>query len=187
MKYFVILEDGRKFGPADIPTLNKWIEEKRLTPETMLESEVTGEQHKASMLPGLNFQAAAPAPQPDVFKSPDPVQQPTDQGQPGSSQSPYDYSQPPQPTAGYSRAPVQGYSEESQKLVTASWIKMIIGFFCCFLITIWGLTDAIKAKNMGNPNASAPVIVGWILLGLALLGIVLQVLFIAGGAAFGEF
>ena len=59
MQYFVIWNDGQKFGPADIQTLNEWIAQGRITPTTELESVVDGSRMQASSLPGLNFSGAA--------------------------------------------------------------------------------------------------------------------------------
>lgn len=58
MQYFVIWNDGQKFGPADVQTLNEWIAQGRITPTTELESVVDGSRLQAGSLPGLNFSAA---------------------------------------------------------------------------------------------------------------------------------
>lgn len=55
MQYFVIWPDGQKFGPADVAKLNEWIGEKRINPDTDLESVVDGSRVKAKDVPGLTF------------------------------------------------------------------------------------------------------------------------------------
>ncbi len=64
MQYFVIWNDGQKFGPADLTVLNEWIGQGRLTPTTELESVVDGSRMQAGSLPGLNFGSAAASPAP---------------------------------------------------------------------------------------------------------------------------
>lgn len=54
MRYFVIASDGQRYGPADIPTLNQWIADGRLTADMMLEGE-NGGRMVASSVPGLMF------------------------------------------------------------------------------------------------------------------------------------
>lgn len=54
MRYFVVF-DGQKYGPADIRTLNEWIADHRVLPQTMLEEENSGLQVAASTVNGLVF------------------------------------------------------------------------------------------------------------------------------------
>ena len=58
MGFFVIADDGNKYGPADLATLNAWIAEGRLQPNTILEEVQTMERRPASTVPGLNFPGA---------------------------------------------------------------------------------------------------------------------------------
>ena len=53
-------DGGQKYGPADVATLNQWITEGRLLPQTIIEEEATGRQTLASALHGLQFPLAAP-------------------------------------------------------------------------------------------------------------------------------
>lgn len=70
MQYFVLWPDGQKFGPADVPTLQQWILEGRLTADSELESVIDGSRCKVSDVPGLSVGApAAPA----TPATPDPV------------------------------------------------------------------------------------------------------------------
>lgn len=57
MKYFVIWPDGQKFGPATIDELNRWIAEKRVSPDTELESVDDGTRVRAADLSGLVFES----------------------------------------------------------------------------------------------------------------------------------
>ena len=57
MRYYLIADDGQKYGPADLATLNQWIAESRLRPDHMLEVETTAQRVQASSVPGLAFGA----------------------------------------------------------------------------------------------------------------------------------
>jgi hypothetical protein len=61
VSYFVLGEGGQKYGPADLATLNQWIGEGRLLPNTMLEDASSGVRSTAGAISGLNFAATAPA------------------------------------------------------------------------------------------------------------------------------
>jgi hypothetical protein len=54
MGYYVIAQDGNRYGPADIATLQQWVREGRVAPNTTLEDEYTGTQIRASLLPELS-------------------------------------------------------------------------------------------------------------------------------------
>lgn len=51
---------GQKWGPADVETLNLWLAEGRITPQSTLEDSETRERIMASQVPGLNMGAVAP-------------------------------------------------------------------------------------------------------------------------------
>ncbi len=55
MAFYVVGPDGNKYGPADVPTLQQWVGEGRVTANTLLEEEGTGRQGYASTVPGLSF------------------------------------------------------------------------------------------------------------------------------------
>ncbi len=59
MKYFVVMPDGQKFGPASLALLNQWIKELRLRPDNLLEDEL-GVTTLASELQGLEFPVNMP-------------------------------------------------------------------------------------------------------------------------------
>ncbi len=76
--YYVISQDGQKFGPADVPTLNQWITEGRLAPDTLLQDASTGAQVLARGIPALKFGFNPPIAPPtsNPYDMPSPVQAP---------------------------------------------------------------------------------------------------------------
>lgn len=62
MRYYVVAEDGSKYGPAGVTLLNHWIEEGRLLPEMILEED--GSHHKvtAASVQELDFFERSEAP-----------------------------------------------------------------------------------------------------------------------------
>jgi hypothetical protein len=198
MKFYVISSDGRKFGPADVQTLNQWVRENRLNRDTMLENADTGQQLHARDVPGLQFIAAAAdlggadsalkaGEKPIATTSFQTPGNPYVAGHPEQHSAPAQgqYSSPPQPGSPYPRAAGQ-YDDGSAKMITNAWILILVGFFCCLIVTPFGISQANKAKQMGNANANAPFIVGWILFALQLLGAALYlVVFIMAAASGG--
>lgn len=83
MRYFVIADDGTKYGPADEPTLRQWISEGRLTPETWLEEEGSGQRMKARfVVPPAQSTAPPSGPAPAApVQSPYPRPEAFDNGQ----------------------------------------------------------------------------------------------------------
>lgn len=130
MNYFVVLDDGRKFGPADAATLNQWIAENRVTRETLLEDEATGERKRADSVAGLAF---SPAPPPVVQSA-----------RPAAS-SPFDPLTPrPSPTQPVPvKAPSSTYLRPAQQeeLVDGVPKRLKGGFnFAAFWLTwVWGV------------------------------------------------
>ncbi|HSI73779.1 MAG TPA: hypothetical protein VK934_11450 [Fimbriimonas sp.] len=55
MRYFVIADDGSRYGPADVKLLNDWIEEGRLLPAMSLEEEGSRHMVTAASIEGLDF------------------------------------------------------------------------------------------------------------------------------------
>jgi hypothetical protein len=60
MRYYVLDANGNRYGPADVPTLNAWVQEGRVSSAMLLEEEGSGIKVQASSVPGLVFQAAPP-------------------------------------------------------------------------------------------------------------------------------
>ena len=76
MEYFVIAPNGQRFGPATVPTLNQWIQEGRIAPQTLLQDSATGAQIVARALPALNFEPQPPTAPPGAnpYTMPSPAQ-----------------------------------------------------------------------------------------------------------------
>ncbi len=55
MEFYVVGDNGDKYGPADLATLNQWIADGRLLPNSKVERSADGIQGLASQVPGLNF------------------------------------------------------------------------------------------------------------------------------------
>ncbi len=55
----MIAPDGSKFGPADINMLRQWVNEGRISPDTMLEEEMSRKRVPARMVAGLITGGAA--------------------------------------------------------------------------------------------------------------------------------
>lgn len=53
MGFYVISEDGTRYGPADITSLALWVKEGRILPNMVLEEEFTGARLEARQLPEL--------------------------------------------------------------------------------------------------------------------------------------
>ncbi|MBS1720163.1 MAG: DUF4339 domain-containing protein [Armatimonadetes bacterium] len=51
--YYVIGDDGNKYGPADLNDLSAWAREGRIHPHTWLESAITHQRLTAGQVPGL--------------------------------------------------------------------------------------------------------------------------------------
>jgi len=72
--YYVIAQDGNRYGPADIPTLQQWVREGRIAPNTTLEDEFTGTQIRASLLPELSHLfPSQTVPPGDSYRQPPPM------------------------------------------------------------------------------------------------------------------
>ena len=149
MRYFVIGDDGQKYGPADVPTLQAWIAEGRLLPTQQVEEEASGARSAARAVPGLNFPLEAAQPGPQAGGIP--------QGSP--------YAQAPG-TANYPRQGNYAGGDDGKQDVTMAWVMGVLGFFCCFLFSIYGIVCANKAKAKGNPGGQTALIAVSIMLAL---------------------
>lgn len=181
MKYYVIWPDGQKFGPADIPTLNQWIQENRVTAHTELESADTGARLSAASVPGLMFPAASPDPM-AANPTPNPVETTYASPYGGASapgtdpmqNNPYQY--PPQPS-GYVRP---AGTQDGQTEAIISFVCSGLGLCCCCLLPIAGIILGNIAKNKGNPLGNTAMIVGWVVLVLSIAGNLIW-FFVQGG------
>jgi hypothetical protein len=51
--YFVLADDGQRYGPVDVTTLNQWVQDGRIARHTTLEDAETGVQMSAPAISGL--------------------------------------------------------------------------------------------------------------------------------------
>lgn len=155
-KWYVIAPNGQRYGPADLPTLQKWTDEGRVTPQTMLEDDIGGRRFFASALPGLVFRQGV--------AGGNPWAQP-----PGAS---------PYPRAGYyaPQTTIPGSGD-----LTAAWVLVALGFLCgCAPLCFVAIYFADKARKVGNPGGQAAFIVSVILSVLVAVGTLLYILVLAG-------
>jgi len=154
VKYYVVLPDGQRFGPADISLLNQWAAEGRILPQTMLEEEGSMTRMPASSVPGLALATANPYGVPSAT-------------QPGG----------PQQFGGYYRGP---QTDVGQSDVTLAWVLGAISMALCvfancipFLglgLGIAAVVFANRAIQKGNPSGQSARIFAWVALGLQILG-----------------
>ena len=162
VRYFVIGDDGQKYGPADLSTLQAWIAEGRLLPTQQVEEEASGIRSAARAVNGLNF--------------PLPVQPPGGSVGPGAVPTGSVYSQGVTSSSNYVR-PNESSSggDDGKNDVTVAWVCAILGFFCCVLVQIPAIIFANKAIEKGNEGGNVARIVSFIFLGIHLIGIIAYV------------
>ena len=144
MNYFVIGQNGQKYGPADVPTLNHWVQEGRILPTTMLEDASTGQMILAPQVAGLMLASTQQA---------------------GSTYQ--------NPTASYPRGVMGGSFDNGESELKNAWIFSIIGMvlalpmgICCSVFSlinvfgILGIVYASNAKNKGNMNTKGALSCG---------------------------
>ena len=167
MRYFVIGDDGQKYGPADVPTLKQWITDGRLLATTIVENEATGERMSAQAVPGLNFPIAAPP------QSSGPV---GNYGAPAPMGSPAPTGYVP-PASAYPRP---SSSDNGAKDLQQAWIFCVLGLLCCPIIfNTMGFLAAKRAEEKGNPGGATAKIANII---AALISIISGVIFSRLGA-----
>lgn len=146
-RYFVVMPDGNKYGPADLATLSQWASEGRINANSSLIDEMSGQTVSASSVPGLSLGYAQ-----------SPIQQPTYQA----------------PTTPYPRQDPMMYGDGGKADYNKSLIFSIIGFLCCpIILSSLGIYYGNKAKAAGHPNGQTAVILGVISL---VVGITLGIL-----------
>jgi hypothetical protein len=146
MSYIVHHENGQKFGPVDLPTLNAWIIEGRVGPDTMIEDTETGITVPAKAINGIELKTDGSAP--------------TVEG-----------SAPYYRGGGYPSQPNSGQGE-----LIAAWVLGAVTIVsCCPVLPAIGLYFANKAKQLGGSTADAARIFNIIMLVLSILGILLYV------------
>jgi hypothetical protein len=155
MQYFVVGLDGEKFGPADVLTLNIWVQEGRIAPETMLEGASTGQKVSASSIPEIVFPGVPPFSQ-------------------GSQQSNY-------PRGHVVGSPDSGAKdlETAWLFATTGVVGSIVFLFFCPLfsivnvLSIFGIVYSLKALRNGSPNTRGAMI-------CSIVGLVLGIVIVIG-------
>ena len=69
MQYYVLSHDGQKYGPSDLETLQQWVNENRILPDTQLEESDTGNKIAASSISELKFSAPGARPISSVYST----------------------------------------------------------------------------------------------------------------------
>lgn len=169
MRYFVIAPGGQKYGPADVGLLNQWALEGRLTAESELENEITGERILAGRVPGF----VAPG---------SPMTSGTPGYGPGSPQTPYqepaspyqapgqNWQSPPTPYSNYPRGQYTPTTAAGSGELTGAWVLGAVNFLiCCPVLPIIGLVMANKAMQLGHPGANAARVFNIVMIALTVL------------------
>jgi hypothetical protein len=165
MRYFVVADDGSRYGPADVATLNSWIQEGRLLPATLLEDESSGARIAAAAVSGLIFpsarstEAAAP-PQGSIYSNPSSASGP-------GTQNPY--------SAGYAQS-YRAPTDEGNTENIIAWVLGGIGLvLCCcygFVPAAIGALLAHLAKKKGNFKAQSAFIFNVVVIVVSILTVI---------------
>lgn len=124
--YSVIAADGNQYGPVDISTLQQWIREGRVVPDTVILDGVTGNRGPASSFPLIAPHLGPPA-QPNPYQ-PQVINQPIFPGTPNPHSNPGQYVQPPNAYAQYPRANMPGgYNPSGKQKVVAALLAFFVG------------------------------------------------------------
>lgn len=153
-RYWVVGQDGQKYGPADVATLSSWATENRLTPTTQLEGEMSGQRVMASAVAGIMFPAAMGA---GAATSVTPAASPygstesSAAGQSSYAQYPRDFG---------SADPDAGKTE-----TIVSFVLSAIGLVCCCFnwlttpVVIGAVVTAVLGKKKGYRTAQTALII----------------------------
>jgi hypothetical protein len=164
MAYYVIGDQGQRYGPADVTVLNVWISEGRLVANTILEDEASGSQIFASTLTGLQFD-------------------------PYALQTASNYPRHPQPQAyqplQYQLPPASTGEDEYKWSVRLAWVSPVLSLvfsIAGFATALGGILTALRAKEFGHPRAQKMVVYSawamgfWVLISVLRLGLFLFLL-----------
>jgi len=157
MPYFVIGLDGEKFGPVDVLTLNHWVQDGRVAPDSMLEDVSTGQHVLASSISELVFQAST-----SFVQGNPPSNYPRNQNVVGTDLGAKDL-------------------ETAWLFATTGIIGSIVFLFLCPLfsalnvLSIFGIVYSLNAARKGSPNTKGAMIcsiIGLVLGRVIVIGIV---------------
>lgn len=174
MSYYVIGQDGSKYGPADLDLIIQWINEGRIASNTTIEDSATGQRSRAIDMPAINtYVASAPKTTPPPTMPSQPV-----------------YTPPSYP--GYPRANDQGMYASRQPIQIDSHLtkSIIVTLCCCQIMGIIAIVFSVMAQSKassGDPSAvkdaeTADTIGNWAI-GLGLVGGILYALLMFGAGA----
>jgi hypothetical protein len=135
MQYWVIAPDGQKYGPADVPTLNTWAAQGRVTAATRVQELASGDQMMASQIPGILLVPFS-----------------------GSQNYNTNYQNV------YPRVSDPMGGKDWAKEVQTAWALGVAGLLCCGLFAIFGVIKASNAQRAGFPNAQGAMIFNIIVL-----------------------
>lgn len=152
MNYYVIGDQGQKYGPADVPTLNEWIAQGRVQPHTMLEDEASGGRIAARATPGLNFPMVPPPA--------------------AAAGSPYPRTNayataPAAPMAASGNA--MGYALGGIALGILSPISTFLIFYGGIILGGYGVRLSWRAKDEGSPLGWVGIVLNILAIGFALV------------------
>ena len=160
MGFYVLGDQGQKYGPADIDTLNAWIAEGRIVSTSMLEDEGSGVQLAASSVHGLRFAPTAPPPSGPYAGAPPPS-----------------YQQPPYQQPTYRPQTFSQSNTQDNGPIILAFALAIVSPILSMLLPIgglftalWGIRTAARAKENGHP-------LGILAIGACVLAIVFWVIF----------
>ena len=164
MRYFVIGDDGQKYGPADLDLLTSWITEGRLLPTQQLEDESSGLRLAAGAVQGLNFPLQNP-------QSAAVAQGSLNQPPTGSP-----YAAPGgQPYQAYPRANNFSMGDDGSGDIQKAYIYAVVGLLCCLLGFIPAFIFLGRGTQKGNSGAATAKIVVWVLFGVWALAAIFQI------------
>lgn len=190
MNYYVIWPDGKKFGPADVPTLAQWQREGRINEETSLEEVDTGRTLNLGELGDIQMSWSEPAPQPPALSESERlVQEAVSQDKPVDDSN---FEIPQEFATSSSPYPVESYYKPGKSELSTAWSLIIGGFFlpvigiCCSFAALagpalvgTGIYYADKAIKGGEEGGRAAKITGIVILCLQILVFLAYIVFIA--------
>ncbi|HRJ27093.1 MAG TPA: hypothetical protein PLO61_06245 [Fimbriimonadaceae bacterium] len=134
MQYYVLVENQR-YGPADVATLQLWINEGRLQPTSELE-DTSGNRLTAASVPGLFFS-----------------------GPSSSGSIPYTPMTPPTGSPWMNAPTMTGPMDRGDREFRNAMICSVIGFFCCAFVSIAGIVYGVQANQKGHPNGVIAIVI----------------------------
>lgn len=147
--FYVIAQDGQRYGPVDLATLNQWATDSRVVPTTTIES-ADGQRMPASSIPGIVFPQAGPS---TGYGAPG--MGTPGVGAPGAGGAP-GYGAPGMGASGYAPYPHAGnmsFGDNGQGDVTKAWIFGALGLLCCpILFSTMGIIYGNNAAKKGHPQ-----------------------------------